>query len=128
MKTFFLVAGGVYGMLSIILGAFGAHAFKKILTPENLENFNTAVRYEMYAALFLLLVGFFLNFDTGLQKSIGWLMLIGALFFSGSIYLLSFQEVWNVNLKFLWPVTPLGGLLMILSWALLIFYFLKAKP
>ena len=127
MKNLSLIFGAVYGMLSIILGAFGAHAFKKILSAERLQSFETGVRYQMYAALFLLIVGYILKFDTGTEKWIALLMIIGAFFFSVSIYFLSFQEVWNVNLKFLGPITPIGGLLMIISWAMLIFYFAKTK-
>ncbi len=57
MKTFTLVIGAVYGLLSVILGAFGAHALKKILSVEKLTSFETGVRYQMYSALFLLIVG-----------------------------------------------------------------------
>lgn len=125
MKTTTLIIASVYGMLSIILGAFGAHLLKKILTPDRLESFETGVRYQMYASFFLLIIGFFLKFDTLAEKWASWLMIIGTLLFSGSIYLLSFQNIWNVNLKFLGPITPLGGLMMILSWGILLYYFIK---
>ncbi len=127
MKTFTLVVGAVYGLLSVILGAFGAHAFKKILSVERLESFETGVRYQMYSALFLLIVGYILKFETPAEKWISILMIVGTFLFSVSIYFLSFSEVWNANLKFLGPITPLGGLLMIISWAMLIFYFVKNK-
>ena len=127
MKTLTLVIGAVYGLLSVVLGAFGAHAFKKILSVERLESFETGVRYQMYAAFFLLIVGYILKFDSSSDKWISWLMIFGTLLFSISIYLLSFQDYWGVNLKFLGPITPIGGLLMIISWGMLIFYFAKAK-
>ncbi|MCG7280036.1 DUF423 domain-containing protein [Chryseobacterium taklimakanense] len=127
MKTLTLVIGAVYGVLSVILGAFGAHAFKKILSPEKLESFETGVRYQMYAAFFLLFVGYILKFETKSENWISWLMILGALLFSFSIYLLAFQDYWGTNLKFLGPITPIGGLLMIVSWIMLIFYFVKAK-
>lgn len=127
MNTVTLVFGALYGMLSVILGAFGAHAFRKVLSPERLESFETGVRYQMYAAFFLLIVGWMLKFETGTEKWISILMIAGAFLFSVSIYLLSFQDVWGTNLKFLGPVTPLGGLLMIVSWAMLIFYFAKNR-
>lgn len=127
MKTLTLIFGAAYGALSIILGAFGAHAFKKILSSERLESFETGVRYQMYAAFFLLIVGYILKFETSQEKWISLLMIFGTILFSFSIYLLSFQDYWNVNLKFLGPITPLGGLLMIISWVMLIFYFTKAK-
>ncbi|AZI20924.1 DUF423 domain-containing protein [Chryseobacterium taklimakanense] len=127
MKTLTLVIGAVYGVLSVILGAFGAHAFKKILSTERLESFETGVRYQMYAAFFLLFVGYILKFETKSENWISWLMILGALLFSFSIYLLAFQDYWGTNLKFLGPITPIGGLLMIVSWVMLIFYFVKAK-
>ncbi|MEG0761558.1 DUF423 domain-containing protein [Chryseobacterium sp.] len=127
MKTITLVFGAVYGLLSVILGAFGAHALKKILSVEKLESFETGIRYQMYAAFFLIIVGYILKFDTSSQKWISILMIAGTMLFSFSIYGLSLQGYLGVNLKFLGPITPLGGLFMILSWGMLIFYFLKNK-
>ena len=125
MKTLTLIVGGIYGLLSIVLGAFGAHAFKKILSIERLESFEVGVRYQMYAALYLLIVGYILKFETGQEKWISLLMIFGTILFSFSLYFLSFQDYWGINLKALGPVTPIGGLLMIISWAMLIWYFAK---
>jgi uncharacterized membrane protein YgdD (TMEM256/DUF423 family) len=127
MKNLTLIIGGIYGLLSVILGAFGAHAFKKILSVERLESFETGVRYQIYAAFFLLIVGYILKFETSSEKWISILMIAGAFLFSVSIYFLSFQDVWGVNLKYLGPITPLGGLFMIISWAMLIWYFVKIR-
>ena len=127
MKNLTLIIGGIYGLLSVILGAFGAHAVKKILSVERLESFETGVRYQIYAAFFLLIVGYILKFETSSEKWISILMIAGAFLFSVSIYFLSFQDYWGINLKFLGPITPLGGLFMIISWGMLIWYFTKAK-
>lgn len=127
MKTFTLVVGAVYGLFSVILGAFGAHALKKILSVEKLTSFETGVRYQMYSALFLLIVGYILKFETPTEKWISILMIAGTFIFSFSIYLLAFNGINSLNFKFLGPITPLGGLMMIVSWAMLIFYFLKNK-
>ena len=127
MKNFTLIIGAVYGMLSVILGAFGAHALKKVLSVEKLQSFETGVKYQMYSALFLLIVGYILKFESPSEKWISILMIAGTFLFSMSIYFLSFSEVWNTNLKFLGPITPIGGLLMIISWAMLIFYFVKTR-
>ena len=127
MKNFTLIIGGIYGLLSVILGAFGAHAFKKILSVERLESFETGVRYQIYAAFFLLIVGYILKFETSSEKWISILMIAGAFLFSVSIYFLSFQDYWGINRKFLGPITPIGGLFMIISWGMLIWYFVKAK-
>lgn len=127
MKTITLVFGAAFGMLSVILGAFGAHALKKILSVERLESFETGVRYQMYAAFFLLIVGYILKFDTSSQKWISILMIAGTFLFSFSIYGLSLQDYLGANLKFLGPITPLGGLFMILGWMMLIFYFVRNR-
>ncbi|MCP2037565.1 DUF423 domain-containing protein [Chryseobacterium sp. HSC-36S06] len=127
MKTFTLVVGAVYGLLSVILGAFGAHALKKVLSVEKLTSFETGVRYQMYSALFLLIVGYILKFETPSEKWISILMIAGTFIFSFSIYLLAFNGVSGMNFKFLGPITPLGGLMMIISWGMLIWYFAKAK-
>lgn len=127
MKTITLIFGAVYGMVSVILGAFGAHALKKYYLWKGLESFETGVRYQMYAAFFLLIVGYILKFDTSSQRWVSILMIAGTLLFSVSIYFLSLQDYLGVNLKFLGPITPLGGLFMILSWGMLILYFAKNK-
>lgn len=120
MKRFVLIISGIFGLLAIILGAFGAHALKTILTPESLASFEVGVKYQMYHAIVLLVLGFNFSFSNRLEKSIAWSFIIGSFLFSFSIYLLSFAGAWNVNLKFMGPVTPLGGLFMITGWALLL--------
>lgn len=125
MKQLVLVIGGLYGMTSVILGAFGAHAFKKILPADKLASFETGVKYQMYHALLLVVIGLFLQFQTTLEKSAAWCIIAGTFIFSVSIYFLAFADHWGANLKWLGPITPLGGLFMIVGWALLIFYFVK---
>ena len=127
MKNLTLIIGAVYGLTSVILGAFGAHALKKVISAEKLVSFETGVRYQMYAAFFLLIVGYILKFETTSEKWISILMIAGTFIFSVTIYLLAFSEVMAVPTKIIGPLTPLGGLLMIISWAMLIFYFIKNK-
>lgn len=127
MKTLTLIIGAVYGLVAVILGAFGAHALKKIISVDKLASFETGVKYQMYSALFLLIVGYILKFETPSEKWISILMIAGTFIFSVSIYLLAFSEVAAIPSKVIGPVTPLGGLMMIISWAMLIFYFAKNK-
>ena len=127
MKTFTLVTGAVYGLVAVILGAFGAHALKKIISVDKLASFETGVKYQMYSALFLLIVGYILKFESPSEKWISILMIVGTFIFSVSIYLLAFSELAAIPSKAIGPVTPLGGLMMIISWAMLIFYFAKNK-
>lgn len=127
MKTFTLIIGAVYGLVAVILGAFGAHALKKILSVDKLASFETGVKYQMYSALFLLIVGYILKFEAPSEKWISILMIVGTFIFSVSIYLLAFSEVAAIPSKILGPLTPFGGLMMIISWAMLIFYFAKNR-
>jgi uncharacterized membrane protein YgdD (TMEM256/DUF423 family) len=127
MKNIVLIFGALYGLTSVILGAFGAHAFKKLLSVEKLTSFETGVKYQMYHALALLILGFSLSFTSGLERWAGWGIIIGTFLFSVSVYFLAFSEYWNVNLKFLGPVTPVGGMFMIIGWSCLLFYFLKSR-
>lgn len=127
MKNTTLIIGAIYGLLSVILGAFGAHALKKIISAEKLVSFETGVRYQMYAAFFLLIVGYILKFETTSEKWISILMIAGTFIFSVTIYLLAFSEVMSIPSKIIGPLTPLGGLLMIISWAMLIWHFVKNK-
>lgn len=116
MSTFTLVAGSLFGTLAIVLGAFGAHAFKKLISAEKLASFEVGVRYQMYSALVLLIIGFQLDFDQYSERLAVYGIVAGTILFSVSIYFLSFAEYWKKNLKFLGPITPLGGLLMIIGW------------
>lgn len=116
----------ILGALSIVLGAFGAHGLKKFLTLEQLNSFEIGVRYQMYHALFLLFVAQ-TGYITDKQKWIVFLLtLFGILLFSGSIYLLATSTITSIKAKFLGPITPLGGLLLISSWIYL-FYCIIAK-
>lgn len=124
MQNVVIITAALFGGLAIILGAFGAHAFKKILSAEKLESFEVGVRYQMYAALTLLILGFNFSFDLQSERVAFYLITLGTLLFSVSIYFLSFAEYWKKNLKFLGPITPLGGLLMIAGWVAIMIRFL----
>lgn len=115
-----IITGAAFGLLSIIFGAFGAHALKKVLSAEKLASFEVGVRYQIYSALFLILIGYNANFELSLINWAYYLVTIGTVLFSFSIYLLSLAEYLQKNFKFLGPITPLGGLLMILGWGCLL--------
>ncbi len=116
----------IIGALAIVLGAFGAHGLKKFLAIEQLNSFEVGVRYQMYHALFLLFVAQ-TNYVTDKQKMVVFLLtLFGIVLFSGSIYVLATSTITNIKAKFLGPLTPLGGLLLISSWIYL-FYCIIAK-
>lgn len=120
-------AAAIMGLLSIILGAFGAHALKEILSPDQLVGFETGVRYQMYHALFLLFVGATSKISDKQKKTVFMLTLVGVIFFSVSIYLLSTKAVTGIDFSFLGPITPIGGLFLIIAWATLFFSVLRQK-
>jgi len=111
--------GAIFGMLAIILGAFGAHALKKVLSIAELTTFETGVKYQMYNALFLLFIGMTNELSPKTKKSIYYLVVFGVLFFSGSIYLLATNNLTTFDFKTIGFVTPIGGLLLILAWGVL---------
>ena len=116
-----------FGMTAIILGAFGAHALKKVLTFDELASFETGVRYQMYHALFLLFIGLTNHLTVKTKKAIVALTIIGVMLFSGSIYLLSTMSISKINFKVIGFVTPIGGALLIAAWGVLLFQFTKKK-
>ncbi|RRJ93843.1 DUF423 domain-containing protein [Flavobacterium macacae] len=122
-----LSTGAVFGFIAIILGAFGAHALKEVLDASQLVSFETGVKYQMYHALFLLFLGSSSLVSEKAKKTIYFLMLCGVLLFSGSIYLLATKNVTNIDFEIIVILTPVGGLLMIIGWAILFLDIIKKK-
>lgn len=112
--------GAAFGLLAVILGAFGAHALKKKFTVDQQQSFETGVRYQIYHAIVLLIVGNVYD-DAPLYGTISALFIGGVLLFSFSIYGLCLSSAFGQKLRFLGPITPLGGLLLVVGWALLIY-------
>ena len=127
MERKIILTAAFFGILSIILGAFGAHALKEILSPEQLNSFETGVRYQMYHAFFLFFVASRKELSLKVVNVIYNLVLAGVLFFSGSIYLLTTKNVTNIDFKIIGFVTPIGGLLLIFAWLVLFATFFKKK-
>lgn len=117
--------GALYGLLAVIFGAFGAHILKKTFTSEQLTSFETGVKYQMYHALVLLMVSFNLNLEIAAERYMVYCFILGTLLFSFSIYGLCISASKGKKLKFLGPVTPLGGLLLVAGWCLLLYNLIK---
>ena len=119
---FYLCTGALFSCLSVALGAFGAHALKSHLSTKMMAVFNTAVQYQMFHALTLLIIGILLHsiVSTDLQakriRLAGNLFLVGLVLFCGSLYLLAIT-----NIKILGVITPFGGLAFILAWLVLLY-------
>jgi uncharacterized membrane protein YgdD (TMEM256/DUF423 family) len=112
----FALAGIIFTALSIVLGAFGAHALEALLSAEKLANFEVGVRYQVYQGLALMWLSLVSSLDKKALKQVYYLWLIGVIFFSGSLYVLAFTEVWDFTLGPLVFITPLGGTLLIFGW------------
>lgn len=122
MNQITLIVGATYGALAVVFGAFGAHALKKILNSEQLKSFETGVKYQMYHAILLVLLGYQFEFNTQLETIIVTCIALGTFLFSFSIYGLVLSSAKSKKLKILGPVTPLGGLLLVIGWLLYILF------
>jgi uncharacterized membrane protein YgdD (TMEM256/DUF423 family) len=101
----------ILGALAVALGALGAHVLKDVLDPTSMASFKTAVLYHLFHTIAL-----FALTRSSYKKLTARLWLSGILLFSGSIYLLSTDELMGLSFAFLGPITPLGGVLLIGGW------------
>jgi uncharacterized membrane protein YgdD (TMEM256/DUF423 family) len=125
MNKKILITGSVLGILGIILGAFAGHGLEKLVDTDAINTFETGVRYQMYHAFFLLMLGgtSFVSLKT--KKVVFYLVLIGLLFFSGSIYGLATNTLSGFDFKAIAMITPIGGLLLILAWVFMLIGIIK---
>ncbi|QRG68741.1 DUF423 domain-containing protein [Brevibacillus choshinensis] len=119
----FLLLGSISGFLSVALGAFGAHALKEKLDEYSLGIFHTGVTYQTTHALAMILVALLIKWypDSAGLTWAGWCFVLGTIIFSGSLYALAMSGV-----KVLGAITPIGGLLFLVGWALLAIHAWKA--
>jgi uncharacterized membrane protein YgdD (TMEM256/DUF423 family) len=125
MEKRYVIFGSILFCISIIFGAFGAHALKEIIPTDKLNSFEVGVRYQMFQALAILL--FSINsksFHFNINRIL-FLMAIGTILFSFSIYLLALSSLFPFSFKFLGPITPIGGLILIISWGIFIVKLIK---
>ncbi len=125
MQKILLLTGSISGALAVMLGAFGAHAFKAILeSNQRLDTFDTAVKYHFFHTLSLILVAILLDkYPNRLMEYSGVAMIAGIMLFSGSLYILSLSGVtkWGA-------VAPIGGLSLLIGWGLLFAGILRGQP
>lgn len=117
-----MIIGAVSLLLAVCIGAMGAHALKPLLSVEQLKSFETGIRYQFIHGLVIFFLPSLSNYFSEKNiKQASLLFTIGILFFSFSIYLLNLREVLDMpGLKALGPVTPIGGLLFISGWLVLV--------
>jgi uncharacterized membrane protein YgdD (TMEM256/DUF423 family) len=115
----------LFCLSAVILGAFGAHSLKEVLSENQLSSFQTGVRYQFFHGLTILILSFNMNYFTKRLSSIIKIMSVGIILFSFSIYLLNIQDLIGFSMSYLGPITPIGGLLLITSWIGLFFSIKK---
>jgi uncharacterized membrane protein YgdD (TMEM256/DUF423 family) len=118
MHKGFLRTAAVLGLLAVVLGAFGAHSLKKMVTAEAISTFETGVRYQFYHTLALLAIAIlFEKFPVKSMRYAGNFFITGIVLFSGSLYALTFlQATASVGLGGVGIITPIGGLFFIAGW------------
>jgi uncharacterized membrane protein YgdD (TMEM256/DUF423 family) len=130
MHKNYLVAAAIFGVSGVALGAFGAHGLQNVTSDEKiLHIFQTAVQYQMYHALALLAAGMmYEKFSNKWIKWAGACFITGIILFSGSLYLLTLLKLQgSTTVRFIGPVTPLGGIFFIIGWLFLLMGVVKKK-
>jgi uncharacterized membrane protein YgdD (TMEM256/DUF423 family) len=123
-----MTAGAILAALAVILGAFGAHALKSILPPDQLMVFETGVRYQFYHSFALLASGIiFPNYHFKSLKTATVLFIIGVLLFSGSLYAMVLLSMSGASIGPAGIVTPIGGLLLIAGWVFFLMAIIRKK-
>ena len=127
MNKKLVITGLVLGVLAVVLGAFAAHGLKPLISADSMVTFQTGVRYQMYHGLLLLFLSTTSVFDDKLKKSMLFLVIVGIVLFSGSIYGLATNVLTSFDFKVIGFVTPIGGFLLIISWLIMLIKIIKTK-
>ncbi|SOB89587.1 uncharacterized membrane protein YgdD (TMEM256/DUF423 family) [Ureibacillus xyleni] len=119
-----IISGAIHGLLAVALGAFGAHALKNVLDDYGAGIWDTAVQYQMFHATALLFIGVLIKLLGPIKqlKIAAICMNLGILFFSGSLFILALSGIGTLG-----AITPIGGVLFISGWILIIVSILKHK-
>ncbi len=122
MQRLFFALGSGFALITVITGAFAAHALKTRLSPDMFQTFEVAVRYQMYHALGLIAVAWAASqWSNQLITASGWLFVAGIVIFSGSLYILSLTGI-----RWLGAITPIGGVAFIIGWGCLLWAAIRS--
>ena len=127
MHKIHLILGSILAGLGVVLGAFGAHGLKQIVPPETVSSYQTGVQYQMYHAFALLIIGILSErLSSNLVNWASAFFVLGIVLFSGSLYLLASLKAMNkVGVSGIGIITPIGGLMFIAGWILLLIAIIK---
>ena len=127
MNKKLLVTGSILGILGIAMGAFAAHGLRELIDPDALKSFETGVRYQMYHALLLVVLGSASIVGNKTKGLMFYMILFGVIFFSGSIYGLATNKLFSFDFKSIALITPIGGVLLILAWVVMLIGIIRNK-
>lgn len=127
MKKTILSTACLFGMLAVVLGAFGAHGLKNLVDLDAVATFETGVRYQMYHAFFLFVLALVPDSMLKSKRPIYLCVVIGVVLFSFSIYILALNDLMQFDFKMFGIVTPIGGVFLIIAWGLMLSGIVKSK-
>jgi len=116
MNKRIILTGSLFGLIAVILGAFGAHGLEGKISESHIENWKTGVSYQFYHTFAILYLSSFSRAKNSLINFSYIAFVVGIFLFCGSLYLLSTREITGLSASFLGPVTPIGGLCFIVGW------------
>jgi uncharacterized membrane protein YgdD (TMEM256/DUF423 family) len=126
MNKTILLTASIFGVIAVVLGAFGAHTLKQQIGTAELEIWAKGVEYQFYHVFALLFLSILHTRKNKFMDYAYWFFTLGIVFFSGSLYLLSTRGILHIeNARFIGPITPIGGLFFILGWIMLFVAALK---
>lgn len=124
MEKTYLISGAVFVFTSILFGAFGSHILRPLVPESTFFGYSIATNYLVFQGFGLLVLGVCIT-QYNLPPYIFHLLFWGTLIFSGSIYLLTIGKILDWNLRFIGPITPIGGVVLLLAWASIVYHFVK---
>ena len=128
MNKRIIITASLFGILAVILGAFGAHGLRGKIDANELQTWETAVQYHFYHVLALLFLSTFSRFKCRLINLSYWSFCLGIILFSGSLYVLAAKDILGITqTSFIGPVTPIGGLFFIIGWTTLLLAAIRNK-
>jgi uncharacterized membrane protein YgdD (TMEM256/DUF423 family) len=127
MNKTILITGLILGLLAVVFGAFGAHGLKRVVGPEEINTFETGIKYQMYHALFLVLLSMLPNITSSVRNTVFCLVIVGVILFSGSIYFLATNVLTSFDFRKIGFITPIGGTLLIAAWGYLLYGIINSK-
>lgn len=126
MQKFLSIAGAFCGLTAVMLGAFGAHGLRNLISPEHISIWEKGVQYQIYHSLAVLVCSVYLSREYSVYiRNAALCFLFGIVCFSGSLYLLSTSELTHIPALILGPITPAGGFFFIAGWGLILVQAMK---